>query len=66
MPIKHGVTSTNALVNVIEFFSNNVFADLQAAVGDVHPILQVDAIKFLYTFRNQVRFPISTHLIRDD
>ncbi|KAI5826864.1 Cse1-domain-containing protein [Schizophyllum commune Tattone D] len=54
---QHGVTSTNALVNVIEFFSNNVFADLQAAVGDVHPILQVDAIKFLYTFRNQLTKP---------
>ena len=50
---QHGVTSTNALVNVVEFFSNNVFEDLQAE-KTVHPILQVDAIRFLYTFRNQV------------
>ncbi|KAJ9118399.1 hypothetical protein QFC24_006228 [Naganishia onofrii] len=49
-----GVTSVNALVNVVEFFSNNVFADLQAESSAVHPILQVDAIKYLFTFRNQL------------
>jgi exportin-2 (importin alpha re-exporter) len=43
-----GVTSTNALVDVL--------ADLQAAPGSVHPIVQADAVKFLYTFRMQVRF----------
>lgn len=52
--IQAGVTSTNALVNVVQFFSDNVFADLQAATDSVHPILQVDAIKYLYTFRNQL------------
>jgi exportin-2 (importin alpha re-exporter) len=50
----HGVTSTNALVNVVDFFSQHVFQDLQAAPGSVHPILQVDAIRFLYVFRNQL------------
>ncbi|TYJ56359.1 hypothetical protein B9479_002907 [Cryptococcus floricola] len=49
-----GVTSTNVLVDVVEFFGQNVFSDLQAASGSVHPILTVDAIKFLYTFRNQL------------
>ena len=49
---KHGVTSTNALVDVVKFFSDHVFEDLQAEAGSVHPILQVDAIRFLYTFRN--------------
>ncbi|EIN12120.1 importin alpha re-exporter [Punctularia strigosozonata HHB-11173 SS5] len=49
---QHGVTSTNALVDVVQFFSENVFQDLQSS--SVHPILQVDAIKFLYTFRNQL------------
>ena len=49
-----GVTSTNPLVDVVEFFSQNVFQDLQADTGSVHPILQVDAIRFLYTFRNQL------------
>ncbi|ORY33698.1 Cse1-domain-containing protein [Naematelia encephala] len=49
-----GVTSTNVMVNVVDFFGENVFADLQAAPGSVNPILTVDAIKFLYTFRNQL------------
>ena len=51
---KHGVTSTNALVDVVKFFSDHVFEDLQAAPGTVNPFLQVDAIRFLLTFRNQV------------
>ncbi|KAK1926751.1 putative importin-alpha export receptor [Papiliotrema laurentii] len=49
-----GVTSTNVLVDVVDFFGQNVYTDLQAAPGSVHPILTVDAIKFLYTFRNQL------------
>jgi exportin-2 (importin alpha re-exporter) len=40
---------------VVKFFSDHVLADLQASGGAVHPIIQADAIKFLYTFRNQVR-----------
>ncbi|KAH0831109.1 armadillo-type protein [Lanmaoa asiatica] len=51
---QHGVTSINAQVDVVKFFSDHVFQDLQAAQGTVHPILQVDAIRFLLTFRNQV------------
>ncbi|KAF8148458.1 importin alpha re-exporter [Crassisporium funariophilum] len=54
---QHGVTSTNALVDVVKFFSDHVFEDLQAASGTVNPILQVDAIRFLYTFRNQLTKP---------
>ncbi|RDB24273.1 Importin alpha re-exporter [Hypsizygus marmoreus] len=54
---QHGVTSTNALVDVVKFFSDHVFQDLQAEQGTVHPILQVDAIRFLYTFRNQLTKP---------
>lgn len=42
------------LVDVVDFFGKNVFSDLQAAPGTVHPILIVDAIKYLYTFRNQL------------
>ncbi|KAJ7180497.1 CAS/CSE protein [Mycena filopes] len=52
-----GVTSTNALVDVVQFFSNHVFADLDAQEGSVHPILQVDAIRFLLSFRNQLTKP---------
>ncbi|KDN43192.1 putative CSE1-nuclear envelope protein that mediates the nuclear export of importin alpha [Tilletiaria anomala UBC 951] len=52
---QHGVSSVNALIDVVKFFSDNVFADLQASSTDVaNPILQVDAIKFLHTFRNQL------------
>lgn len=46
-------------MNVVEFFTNNVFADLQAEPSAVHPILQVDAIKYLFTFRNQASGQVS-------
>ncbi|KAH8102322.1 Cse1-domain-containing protein [Cristinia sonorae] len=51
---QQGVTSTNKLVDVVQFFSEHVFQDLQADVGSVHPVLQVDAIRFLHTFRTQL------------
>ncbi|KAJ7077918.1 CAS/CSE protein [Mycena belliarum] len=54
---QHGVTSTNVLVDVVQFFSDNVFGDLEAQEGSVHPILQVDAIRFLLSFRNQLTKP---------
>lgn len=38
-----------------------MFQDLQAPEGTAHPILQVDAIRFLNTFRNQVRFCSRNH-----
>jgi exportin-2 (importin alpha re-exporter) len=56
---QHGVTSTNTLVDVVQFFSNHVFGDLEAQEGSVHPILQVDAIRFLLNFRNQVNITAS-------
>ncbi|KAF8851156.1 Cse1-domain-containing protein [Acephala macrosclerotiorum] len=49
----HGVKTTNSLVNVVDFFQNNIANDLVADTG-VEPILKVDAIKFLYTFRSQL------------
>ncbi|WFC97019.1 importin-alpha export receptor [Malassezia brasiliensis] len=53
---QHGVSSTNTLVDVVQFFSEHVLQDLEPghAVAARRPILQVDAIKFLYTFRNQL------------
>ncbi|KAL5512081.1 hypothetical protein ACEPAG_7574 [Sanghuangporus baumii] len=51
---QEGVTGTNALVHVVDFFSRNVFEGLQANADTVHPILQVDLIRFLYSFRNQL------------
>lgn len=48
-----GVTSVNSFANVIEFFQNNIAGDLVSDTG-VEPILQVDAIKYLYMFRSQI------------
>ncbi|KAM0752941.1 putative importin-alpha export receptor [Meredithblackwellia eburnea MCA 4105] len=52
--VQHGVTSTNALVDIIKFFSDHILSDLQAPASSVNPIIQADAIKYLYTFRNQL------------
>jgi exportin-2 (importin alpha re-exporter) len=49
----HGVKTTNSLVDVVDFFQKNVASDLLADNG-VEPILKVDAIKYLYTFRSQL------------
>lgn len=49
-----GVTSTNMRVDVVQFFAENVYGDLQSGGTSAHPILQVDAIRFIYQFRNQV------------
>ncbi|KAH9945469.1 CAS/CSE protein [Epithele typhae] len=71
---QHGVTSTNALIDVVQFFSEHVFQDLEADAGSIHPVLQVDAIRFLYTFRNQLVKPqllsvlpsLARHLLSDN
>lgn len=49
-----GASRTNALVDVLSFFQKNVAADLTAGFGDIHPILKVDSIKYLNTFRSQL------------
>ena len=48
-----GVKNTHEFVNVIEFFQTNIAKDLISDVG-IEPILKVDAIKYLYTFRSQI------------
>ncbi|KAK6456784.1 CAS specific exportin for Srp1p required for accurate mitotic chromosome segregation [Scheffersomyces xylosifermentans] len=47
-----GVTSTNVLVDVVKFFTENIANDLVS--GTAHPILKVDSIKYIFTFRNQL------------
>ncbi|KAJ9301331.1 hypothetical protein DTO271G3_1466 [Paecilomyces variotii] len=47
----HGVTITNRLVSITDYFQNHLAADLVADTG-AHPILKVDAIKYLYSFRS--------------
>lgn len=46
----HGVTKTNEQVNIGDFFSKNLAGDLQSQ--NTHPLLSVDAIKYLYVFRS--------------
>lgn len=48
-----GVLTTNQLVNVVDFFRDNIASDL-AGDTSVEPILKVDAINYLYTFRSQL------------
>ena len=48
----HGVRQTNSSTDIGEFFQNNLAGDL---VNDkVHPLLKVDAIKYLYLFRSLI------------
>jgi exportin-2 (importin alpha re-exporter) len=47
-----GIKTTNSFVDVLDFFSKNIAEDLQG--NEVHPILQVDAIKYIYVFRSQL------------
>ncbi|CAG8606090.1 18357_t:CDS:10 [Acaulospora morrowiae] len=51
---KHGLTVVNDLVDVVEWFSTNILPDLQTPIDSGQPVLKVDAIKYLYTFRNQM------------
>ena len=47
-----GVSFTNPLVDVIDFFSKQIIPDLTGNV--LHVILRVDAVKYIYIFRNQL------------
>jgi exportin-2 (importin alpha re-exporter) len=51
---QQGVTATNPNVDIVQWFAENIYSDLQVGAGGVNPVLQVDAIRYLYTFRNQV------------
>ena len=46
----HGVTKTNPLVNIGEFFTQHLAGILQDQ--NAQPLLKVDAIKYLYVFRS--------------
>src|SRR5450432_657047 len=51
-----GVTSTNAMLDVVNFFEVNIASDLINDT-DVEPILKVNAINYLYVFRSQLTKP---------
>lgn len=66
-----GITSTNLLVDVVQFFTTYVAPDLVNKAA--HPILKVDAIKYIFTFRNQLTkqqlletFPLLSAHFEDD
>lgn len=47
-----GVNGVNIMVDVVDFFSTNIYPDLVNEVP--HQILKVDAIKYIFMFRNQL------------
>ncbi|KAF1979108.1 Cse1-domain-containing protein [Bimuria novae-zelandiae CBS 107.79] len=47
-----GVIKVNPKVDILAFFQNHIASDLQSDTANV--ILKVDAVKFLYSFRNQL------------
>lgn len=47
-----GVGTVNSLVPITEFYETQIAPDLKGSAG--HPILKADALKFLFTFRNQI------------
>lgn len=51
-----GMSNANIMTDVVQFFTTNVAPDLMdnGNSNNVQPILKVDAIKYLYTFRNQL------------
>jgi exportin-2 (importin alpha re-exporter) len=49
-----GATTTNALVNLQDFFAQQIGPELAAAAVNEQPILKADALKFVTTFRSQL------------
>ncbi|CAR24640.1 importin-alpha export receptor [Lachancea thermotolerans CBS 6340] len=66
-----GVSSTSNLLDVVDFFTKEITPDLMGPAA--HPILKVDAIKYIYTFRNQLNksqlieiLPVLANLLQAD
>jgi exportin-2 (importin alpha re-exporter) len=49
-----GVTRVNSLLKLSDFFSLNVLADLQPSNEGLHPLIKLEAIKFVTHYRNQL------------
>jgi len=58
-----GVTATNDLVNVADFFATHVAPELQRPAAHASHVLQADALKFLTTFRVQISRPACLALL---
>jgi exportin-2 (importin alpha re-exporter) len=52
-----GATQTNELIPTLPVFVSHIVPELQKPIdGSIHPIIKVDAMKYLLLFRNQVGF----------
>lgn len=51
--VQGGVTSTNILVDVCQFWNRNALQEFTGKSS--HPVLQADYIRYIYVFRNQVK-----------
>lgn len=51
---KHGITQTNELVNIVDFFREFILPDLHKTNVNEFPVLKADAIKYVMIFRNQL------------
>ncbi|CAL1277563.1 unnamed protein product [Larinioides sclopetarius] len=51
---RHGITQTNQLVDVSDFFNGQILPTLQSANVDEFPVLKADSIKYYVIFRNQI------------
>lgn len=49
-----GATTTNQLVNVLDFFNQHILPELQSPQMDQRPVIKADALKYLTLFRSQV------------
>lgn len=50
-----GVSTTNLLVDIVDFFNKNMAPELTSSANI--PVMKVDAIKFILSFRNQLSKP---------
>ncbi|XP_064605063.1 exportin-2-like [Liolophura sinensis] len=60
---KHGVTQSSSLVNVEEFYANQISPHLQNSNVDDQPVLTADALKYLMVFRNQLPKEVICHSV---
>lgn len=51
---KHGITQTNELVNLTDFYQSYIVTDLRDPNVTELPVLKADAIRYVITFRNQL------------
>ncbi|KAG5519281.1 hypothetical protein PMAC_001906 [Pneumocystis sp. 'macacae'] len=52
---KLGATSTYSIVNIVDFFSQNIIQDLNTSFEEIHAMLKMVLIKYVYIFRNQLQ-----------